>query len=343
VNSNKKLRQARHHRALQRRARRKAERRKRRKQGGRQVTTFDPSSFAKAILPKHRLILTSPAELGFFDFPEQTIRFLMAIRSAAKKGKHSEIVIDHSDLVDLSAAAALTLIAELFMAQYSQPKCTLICKFPRDSAVRNLLGLIGYYKYFPAVQWTAPTGSTRFYLAHRYGEGVDQKAASELISHLRTVGRLPSSRLYEALIEGMQNATEWGYGNRVAGYRRWWLLGYRDSQTGEISYCFYDQGAGIPVTIRKRLKDRVKFLSPTGSQLIRKAVVAGHYSRTRRPTRGRGLPTLKRFVDEAASGRLLIQSRESRCVFTTGKKPKLDDFERECLQGTLITWNFTAR
>jgi hypothetical protein len=266
----------------------------------------------------------------------------MAIRTAAKRGKHREIVIDHSALIDLSAAAALTLIAELFMAQYSQPNCTLICKFAKDTAVRDLLGLIGYYKYFPAVRWTPPTGSTRFYLAHRYGEGVDQKAAAELISHLRTVGRLPSSRLYEALIEGMQNATEWGYGNRLAGYRRWWLLGYRDSQTGEISYCFYDQGAGIPVTIRKRLKDRVMLLSPTGSQLIRKAVVAGHYSRTRRPTRGRGLPTLKRFVDEAASGRLLIQSRESRCVFTTGKTPHLSDF-RQCLQGTLITWNFTAR
>jgi hypothetical protein len=327
---------------LQRRVRRQAEKRKRRKQGGRQVSRFDPSLLAKATLPKHRLTLVSPPELGFFDYPEQTIQFLMAIRIAAKRGKHREIVIDHSALTDLSAAAALTLIAELFMAQYSQPHCTLICKFPRDSAVRDLLGLIGYYQYFPAVRWTPPTGSTRFYLAHRYGEGVDQKAASELISHLRTVGRLPSSRLYEALIEGMQNATEWGYGNRIAGYRRWWLLGYRDSQTGEISYCFYDQGAGIPVTIRKRLKDRVMLLSPTGSQLIRKAVVAGHYSRTRRPTRGRGLPTLKRFVDEAASGRLLIQSRESRCVFATGKTPHLSDFE-QCLQGTLITWNFTAR
>jgi anti-anti-sigma regulatory factor len=342
VNSYRKLRQEKHHRAIQRRVRKRAALRKRRKKGGLKVSGFDPSLLAKQTLPKHRLTLVSPAELGFFDHPEQTIRFLMDIRSAAQKGKYREIIIDHSALSDLSAAAALALIAELYIAQYSQPHCVLICKFARDPAVRDLLGLIGYYKYFPAVRWIPPTGNTRYYLAHRNGEGVDQGAATDLITHLRTVGQLPSSRLYEALIEGMQNATEWGYGNRISGYRKWWLLGYRDSQTGEISYCFYDQGAGIPVTIRKRLKDRVMLLAPSGSKLIRKAVVLGHYSRTRRPTRGRGLPTLKRFVDEAASGRLLIQSRESRCVFTTAAPPGLNDYE-ECLQGTMITWNFRAR
>jgi anti-anti-sigma regulatory factor len=342
MNPWRKLRRQRHQRSVQRRSLKQAQARKRRRASGSQKSGFDPALLAKPTLPKHRLTLTSPQQLGFVDYPEETISFLMAIRKATKAGKHREIVIDHSQLSNLSGAAALALIAELYFAQCSQPHCTLICKFSPDQAVRDLLGLIGYYQYFPAVRWNPPTALSRFYLAHRSGEGVNQRAATDLISHLRTVGRLPTSRLYEALIEGMQNATEWGYGNRVSGYRRWWLLGYRDSATGEISYCFYDQGAGIPVTIRKRLKDRVVLLAPSGSTLIRKAVVSGHYSRTRRPTRGRGLPTLKRFVDEAASGELLIQSRESRCLFRTGHKPLLHDYE-ECLQGTMISWNFTAR
>lgn len=342
LNRHRKLKWQRHQRAIQRRSLKQVQKRKLRKKGGPQRTLFDPALLAKPVLPKHRLTLISPKELGFVDYPQQTVAFLMAIRKEVHRGKNREVIIDHSNLADLSPAAALALIAELFYAHYAQPHCILICKFPRDQAVRDLLGLIGYYKYFPAVRWIPPTAITRFYLTHRNGEGVDQQAASDLITHLRTVGRLPTARLYEALIEGMQNATEWGYGNRLIGYRQWWLLGYRDSTTGEISYCFYDQGAGIPVTIRRRLKERVALLRPAGSQLIRKAVVAGHYSRTGRPTRGRGLPSLKRFVDEAASGELLIHSRESRCLFRTANKPLLSEYQ-ECLQGTMISWNFTAR
>ena len=132
-----------------------------------------------------------------------------------------------------------------------------------------------------------------------------------------------------------------GYGNRTIGYRSWWLLGYRDTESGEIAYCFYDQGVGIPATIRPRLPDRIRSLFPSGSRLIRRAVQLGHYSRTGKPSRGRGLPTLHRFIESAARGELLIFAGESRCIFRSGQKPLLDDFS-ERLQGTLISWSFTA-
>jgi hypothetical protein len=120
-------------------------------------------------------------------------------------------------------------------------------------------------------------------------------------------------------------------------HNRWWLLGYRDSKTHEVSFCFYDQGLGIPKTIRTRFKDKFGRLSASDSDLIVKAVVEGHYSSTKDPTRGRGLPVLKRFIDKSASGRLMIVSRSSRCIFTKAE-PITADLKKK-FKGTLISWS----
>ncbi len=329
----------RHQRALQRRALKLGRRIKRRRRSLHGNPHNRKTNRAKPFLPKRAGSLICPATLDFGSDPVDTVKFMMDVRAALTQGEYSRILIDHAALRNLSPSAALVLIAEMFYAQQFAPSVELLCKFPKTPAVRDLLGQIGYFKYFPAVSWSAPPGGARFFLEHRRGEGVDRDAARVLLDHLRTTGKLSSSLLYEALAEGMQNAAEWGYENRQTGYRLWWLLGYRDASTGEIAYCFYDQGAGIPATIRTRLSDRVAFLRPKGSQLIRRAVIAGHYSRTGKPSRGRGLPTLKRFIDAAAAGELLIHSRESQCIFRTGHKPRLSDYS-VLLRGTLISWTF---
>lgn len=233
------------------------------------------------------------------------------------------------------------LIAEMYYAHKVAPGVLLMINMPTNAGVRDLLGQIGYFKYFPKANWTRPDGSSRLYLEHRRGVGVDGEAVRALVNHLKADGALPVAAFYEALAEGMANAQEWGYANAQTGYRFWWLLGYRDSVSGEIAYCFYDQGQSIPRTIKARLRDRARLIAPRGSQLMRKAVVTGHYSRTGKPSRGRGLPTLKRFIDSGKAGELLIQSQECQCIFRTSERPILADF-KVGLRGTLISWTFTA-
>jgi anti-sigma regulatory factor (Ser/Thr protein kinase) len=168
----------------------------------------------------------------------------------------------------------------------------------------------------------------------------------ELIKHFKPVAKLDQESrpaLYEALIECMNNVLEHAYPEKQGApgeLQHWWLLGYRDFAKSEVSFCFYDQGLGIPNTIRTRIKDApwLPFFSRSGSVLIEEAVVRGRYSRTQKPSKGRGLPTLKRFIDVASDGELAILSDRSRCIFHTGKKPERNEFSIG-LPGTLITWN----
>ena len=193
-------------------------------------------------------------------------------------------------LAELSPGAALVLLAEMFYAQQMSPQVVLVTRFPKERAVRELLGLIGYFKYFPAISWTPPDGQTRFYLEHRTGEGVDRNAVRALLDHLRTAGKLSSTLLYEALTEGMQNATEWGYENRQSGYRTWWLLGYRDAATGEIAHRFYDQGIGASQS-RFEHASPIGFCSSDQKALssIRRAAVTGqgHFPKRKGQSRPR--------------------------------------------------------
>jgi len=99
----------------------------------------------------------------------------------------------------------------------------------------------------------------------------------------------------------------------------------------------HDRGVGIPATIRVRFADKFLLITPSDEELIVKAVVSGEYSRTKIPTRGKGLPTLKMFVDESDSGELTIVSGKSLCQFGPRKRVGARQM-KHALEGTLIVW-----
>lgn len=284
-------------------------------------------------------LIACPAVLDFESAPCESTEFFDELERTLTKAKVG-VVVDHRPLANLSPAAALVLIAYLFRIHRRRPNLPLFVYIPTRAEPRDLLGLIGYYDYFKKVAWNRPQSAQRHYLAHKRGELVMPEYAKELCAHLQTHGKLSTQKFYAALVEGMANATEWGYGEKESGYRSWWLLGYRDEITKEMAYSFYDQGVGIPKSIRTRFFDMLPGLRPSGSELIEIAVREGRYSRTKNKGRGSGLPTLLSFVEEGTDGQLLIFSNESRCVFKHGDKTRKDEYNIG-LRGTLISWSFS--
>jgi hypothetical protein len=295
--------------------------------------------------PKTVVHLSCPPILSFEQVPEEMAAWMMKLR-ATLTGCADEVVIDHRPLEFIGSAAALVLIAEMFRGNQLVQRVRCRAWLPTASCPKDLLGEIGYYDYFPGMRpsWVKPTGQQRYYLRHRRGEAVDTAAAQAIQQHL--LNHRPGGRekfaLYEALVEVMNNAHEWGYDRAVSGYRSWWVLGYRDEESGEISYTFYDQGRTIPTTIRDlRLRERLKRL-PTlrSSKLIERAIIKGRYSRTGKGNRGNGLPALKHLIDKAGQGRMLLMSREALLRFLPGAKiaDRRDLPETNRLHGTLISW-----
>ena len=320
-------------RAAQKRAHKKAQKAKRRR-----ASPVLKNRTALPGLKPRAATVVCPEILDFDRDGNGTVEFFHHL-DRALLGITFQVVVDHRPLVNLSPAAALVLIAHMYRAQRRNKDLTLLVHLPPPGDARDLLGMIGYYDYCQSVNWVAPRSSTRFYLAHKTGVNVKTDLATELCEHFQSGPKINIPKLYVALIEGMGNACEWGYEKRTHGYRNWWLLGYRDGNTNEIAYSFYDQGVGIPVSIRTRFADWFPLFRPRGSDLIEKAVTEGRYSRTKQKGRGTGLPSLLDFVEQGSDGELLILSNESRCIFHHGKSPTKDDFTIG-LRGTLISWSF---
>jgi hypothetical protein len=336
IHRSRLLKRIRHRRAVQRARLKKNRRLKLRKKKG--AFGYNREGYSDA--PKNRLVLSTPERLDFATDATATRGFFFNLSEYIRRSKTRTLNIDHSTLRHMSPSAALVLIAEMFRLNKRYPDCKKICKMPLDLEICNLLGSVGYFEYFPAISWAAPQIQTRFYLSHRSGTFVDSEQAARLTKHFSDSGNLTSGEiqtLYAAIVECMQNVSDHAY-DREDHYKYWWLLGYRDSQTHEISFCFYDQGVGIPETIRVRLRDKLLF-PPTDAELIAKAVIEGKYSRTKKKTRGNGLPALRQFVTTARKASLEIDSKGAKCVFLPiieGSDNK-DGLKPE-LRGTLISW-----
>jgi|GEM_PF-1962413 len=280
-----------------------------------------------------------PPRLDFANDAEDTLRFFDKLRILLSARTWRAVHLDHSKCEYISPEAVLVLIAELYRGDKFNPKLKKLCTFPQRNEIRELLQQIGYFRYFRGEVPTTQGSLKQHFLSHMHGKLTKGSTVKSLLDHFSEVFDFTvqsKALLYNALIECMNNVLEHAYPNRKTdefSYVEWWLLGYRDSTTGDIYFCFFDQGECIPKTIRTRLKDKIR----SGSALIRQAVEEG-VSRTKKNTRGRGLPSLKKFVDEAIDGDLSIVSHKNQCIFHKGREPRESTFN-SVLRGTLITWN----
>jgi hypothetical protein len=297
-------------------------------------------------LPQTEVIV--PEGLDFGALAVETLKFFRELRRQISRHGRKSVFVDHSQLRRLTPEAGLVLVAEMYRSCELFRECRKICSLPEDSQVRDLLGEVGYYKYFRGGEklWSPSPQQRGHFLTHQKGTRLEPTVVKSLMLHFASAATLEkemSSALYEALIECMNNVLEHAYPDHVPyadRYRLWWILSYVDPTSRKISFCFFDQGIGIPRTIRTRFRD-APWLGPlarSDSELVQTAVIRGGYSSTKLASKGRGLPTLKRFIDTAPDGELSIVAHKSICTFHTGRSAMRSD-EKIALPGTLIAWN----
>lgn len=291
-----------------------------------------------------------PGEV-LFGTPEEVdlaVGLISELRSSALDGSFKRIVIDHSKLERLAPEVALLLLAEIQRCEaYCRSRTKITGIYPQSHDVAELLTEIGF---FDALGIKAPvlpaTHKPRTYVRiERHNKATARLAHSllECFSKEFTFDDDDRKRLHVALVECMDNVFEHAYkfsSKEPYLYKEWWLVGYADHSDSSIGFMFYDQGAGIPKTIRRRKKRRVldRLSGWTDANWIHRAV-RKQISRHRSGRRGHGLEKLKRFLDRLdVEGSLrVLANRGDVEFFTSGKPARVVDLDR-ALDGTLIVW-----
>jgi anti-sigma regulatory factor (Ser/Thr protein kinase) len=251
-----------------------------------------------------------PEELGVGAKQNADTLFSLVqeIRTAALNGRSKRIVLDHGNVARMSPEAALLILAEIQRCEaYCGGKTTITGTHPRAHEVSELLSEIGFYDALEIKPPRLPDSYKR-----RTYVRIERKnkTSSEIVDTLLECFSKEYSfddedrkRLHVALVECMDNVFEHAYAMESGEpylYREWWLVGYADHTDSSIGFIFYDQGMGIPATIRKKKKNLIQrsagLLTWTDGHWIERAVrkpISRHGSRRR----GHGLEKLKKFLD----------------------------------------------
>lgn len=294
-----------------------------------------------------------PEHLSVLDNATETLTFFKNLESAFLHGRAGMILIDHSHLKQLTPEAGLLLIAEFHRLTRHAPLTRLLAvgRSPSDE-VEDLLQGIGYNDYFSTKKSRSRISSSlhtpgKIYIKHCYGTEVIQEDVQLMVEHFQDLVKfspIRAERLSESLGECMTNVVGHAYPSARAkefrwGRRRWWLLGYTDPSCNEIYFAFLDQGVGMPATLKKKAADYLLFQF-SDAELVLNAFKKPRSS-SGQTFRGRGLPTLRRYVLEAPNGELVVQTGDVRCSFVPKKKARVQNTEVG-LAGTLLVWHVNS-
>lgn len=300
----------------------------------------------KCITPKFgKVTINLPKRMNFGDDINETVDTINKIHQQLVYGDYSEIYIDQRNIECISPDAALVLLAEINRClQYSGSR-RIKGNYPVEEKVAILLKEIGFYKFLNiAPPETGNNKPDRIYIKICSGNKSDGQIADNFISKFEKVIKfdpISRKRLYESLIECMDNVHAHAYlENRHSDdlLGEWWMAGFCDPGTGQVAFVFWDQGVGIPTTLKEKLSLRIRgYIEWSEAKMIQKAVNEG-ITRRDSTRHGNGLPSLKCFIDESSpDGFLRVISKHGDYMYCKNHKARSNDLSSP-INGSLIVW-----
>lgn len=266
------------------------------------------------------LTISLPENLDFSADTERdkVLDIVRQVKDASLHQRHKRVVLDFSKVKVISPEVAVIMLAEIQRCRaYCTGKTYLTGTYPKVHVVSSLLIDIGFFDALGVKKPRLPKSySSRTYLKIERQNKTLAAVADNLLDCFCQEVALESSdrkRLHVALIECMDNVFQHAYIGASADphlYREWWMAGYADHDDNLISFVFYDQGAGIAETIKRRKPRRVleRLGGWSDGRWIERAINKP-ISRLDSKRRGHGLEKLKKFLDRTdMSGTLTVMA-----------------------------------
>lgn len=294
-----------------------------------------------------RVTIKAPRILDFRDQCEDALRFLRQVREEVIEGRTHNVLVDLTALEEISPACAVVLLAEMTRcAIYSKRLKRLTGNFPKTDRAKQVLTDIGFFRSFQvkAPEFVARKESRVYVktIAGNKSDGRYTRPLLQLFNQVCQLDQVAGKRLYGALIECMDNVNGHAYpenrGVRPDLIGEWWMCGFADPVNRQLALVFYDQGEGIPTTIKRVRSVRMRsYLNFDDSRILKQAITLGLSSK-QDSRRGTGLPSLREFVDFAPGGFLRVISGNGDVRYIGSTKKIETKRLTESLPGSLIVW-----
>lgn len=292
-----------------------------------------------------RIVLEAPPKMNLSENLAETLEYFEKLRHECISGKCRTIVTDFKSLTELSPAAAVVLISELHRVYEYCGNREMKGTYPNDPNIIAILRDIGFFKFFRIPCPKVDKNTIRSYFKIVPGNVSRGKIADQLIKTFEREQPFELAarrRLYDALIECMDNVHAHAYSKNsdfpeLLG--EWWMAGYYDHESCEMTFLFFDQGVGIPTTIRQRRHQSLsQRLAWPDHLAIEEAVMVG-VSRRDSERHGNGLPSLKEVIDQLdGEGYLRVISVNGEFQYNKQKDSVAKELDIP-LNGSLVVWS----
>jgi len=263
--------------------------------------------------------------------------------------------IDHSKIIKIEPEALLVLAAEIKRSVSNKDIDHLRYKkkyAPKNKKVLKMLSSIGYWEHFNIQKDFQKEKNVKFLkILH------DTTADNSHVVNMRDffnskIKFLPqnTTAVFDiAISEAIANSVEHAYikdQKMITIKRAWWISGYYDENTKELSFCCYDQGIGIKKALgnhdnRLMMKwvESISLKTKNDSDVL-EALVNEELPKYKKKDRGHGFKQFIKFIENYTSGSLNIYSYKGKYEIIKEKKDiikKKYDYD-DVLSGTLIVW-----
>jgi len=280
------------------------------------LATNEHTAASVSIGEDRNLVIELPEALDFEENYEATASHFAVLRQAVRQRKTIRR-LSFQKLRVISPAAALVLASEVDLWNF-RTRGRLVADIDSWSEeIKRLLCEMGYFELLhirkPDIAW--PKGNIAFinFKRGRIKKIDPGPLAKELRIEIEQLVGQPIKKqiLFEGLSEAMTNVVQHAYPDATnITLKQWWMSASYDFTSKRLWVTFFDQGAGIPVTLPKAhffeyITGYDQFWSD--SKKIEVAMETGRTS-SGQTERGKGLQNLVEFAKSHVKGQLSIYS-----------------------------------
>lgn len=297
--------------------------------------------------------LVLPQKMDFEGNAKNTLQVFRVLRRIAR-GESPSSYIDFDSLSEISPEAAVVLASEIDLWDRNLGRKLRAKTNGWDPNVKELLREMGFFDLLNVdnQNHVIVNKKTVFLkiissdLATERNGGifaVDLREEVKKFAH-----QIDELSLYDALSEALMNVIHHAYsGNMEYKSKLFWMSASYELDTGKLSVVFYDQGKGIPKTV-KTMGYYERFRASLPSNFLKLSDAEKLCALVHKPRssvdiqgRGNGIPKMIELAKGEQGNTFTIISRKGSCVTKLEKGKIIESVPislPRALRGTLITW-----
>lgn len=274
--------------------------------------------------------IKAPETFSVANNTDATISFFSEIISLINE--HKPLYVNLKPVIKITPDAILYLLVLLQEAKIK--RVAFNGNAPMNKKARDIFTHSGFYDFVNSSfnKFQLPVDSSM--LKIKSGTKVDGEEAENiqkyLKKHVHDINSKTLKAIYGILIECMSNTNE--YAGKAMGEKHWWTMTLHEGESEKVMFAFVDNGVGIPATVKKRFPD---ILSNDATVLEKTMQGSYQMSGSKKKTRNKGLPQIRRYSEEKLIRNLVLVSNKGYYSLERGTK----QLEKRFI-GTLLTWEF---